>query len=107
MRLIDADRLLTERMMSKHYHLPNGDVAVPIIEIEHAPTIELQADKRIVGKWTVDNYGFTVCSACKSHALQDMCGCVVNRQLQQIKSHFCPNCGADMRGGKTDETNRC
>lgn len=40
MRLIDGDRLLSERMKSKYYHLPNGDVAIPIIDIEHAPTIE-------------------------------------------------------------------
>ena len=39
MRLIDADRLLTERMKSTYYHLPNGDIAIPIIDIEHAPTI--------------------------------------------------------------------
>jgi hypothetical protein len=40
MRLIDADRLLTDRMKSKYYHLPNGDIAIPLIDIEHAPTIE-------------------------------------------------------------------
>ena len=40
MRLIDADRLLSERMQSKFYHLPNGDTAVPVIDIEHAPTVE-------------------------------------------------------------------
>lgn len=40
MRLIDADRLLTDRMKSKYYHLPNGDTAIPIIDIEHAPTID-------------------------------------------------------------------
>ena len=39
MRLIDADRLLSAKMKSKYYHLPNGDVAIPIIDIEHAPTI--------------------------------------------------------------------
>lgn len=38
-RLIDADRLLTDRMKSKYYHLPNGDTAIPIIDIEHAPTV--------------------------------------------------------------------
>ena len=38
-RLIDADRLLTDRMKSKYYHLPNGDIAIPLIDIEHAPTI--------------------------------------------------------------------
>lgn len=40
MRLIDADRLLTERMMSKYYHLPNGDIAIPIIDIKNAKTID-------------------------------------------------------------------
>lgn len=39
MRLIDADRLLSERMKSKYYHLPNGDIAIPLIDIEHAPTV--------------------------------------------------------------------
>lgn len=38
-RPIDADRLLSDAMKSKYYHLPNGDVAIPIIDIEHAPTI--------------------------------------------------------------------
>ena len=38
-KLIDADRLLTDRMKSKYYHLPNGDIAIPIIDIEHAPTV--------------------------------------------------------------------
>ena len=40
MRLIDKDRLLTERMKSKYYHLPNGDIAVPLIDIEHAPAVD-------------------------------------------------------------------
>ena len=37
MRLIDADGLLDE---CKFYHLPNGDLAVPIIDVQHAPTVE-------------------------------------------------------------------
>ena len=40
MRLIDADRLLIDRAKGTYYHLPNGDTAIPIIDIEHAPTIE-------------------------------------------------------------------
>ena len=39
MRLIDSDRLLSDKMKSKYYHLPNGDVAIPIVDIEHAPTV--------------------------------------------------------------------
>lgn len=42
-RLIDADKLLTERMKTKYYHLANGDTAIPLIDIEHAPTI-IEAD---------------------------------------------------------------
>jgi hypothetical protein len=36
-RLIDADRLLDRCIF---YHLPNGDLAVPIIDVQHAPTVE-------------------------------------------------------------------
>lgn len=39
MRLIDADRLLSDAMKTKYYHLPNGDVAIPLIDVEHAPTV--------------------------------------------------------------------
>ena len=38
-RLIDAGALLTERRKSKYYHLTNGDIAIPVIDIEHAPTV--------------------------------------------------------------------
>ena len=38
-RLVDADRILSEQMKRKYYHLPNGDTAIPIIDVEHAPTI--------------------------------------------------------------------
>ena len=53
MRLIDADALLTDRRKSVYYHLPNGDIAIPIIDIEHAPTIE---PERKTGKWTAAFY---------------------------------------------------
>jgi len=37
MRLIDADRLLDRCIF---YHLPNGRIAVPVIDVQHAPTVE-------------------------------------------------------------------
>jgi len=43
-RLVDADRLLSEHIKQKYYHLPNGDTAIPIIDVEHAPTI-IQAEE--------------------------------------------------------------
>ena len=39
MRPIDADALLSDRMKTKFYHLPNGDVAIPLVDVEHAPTV--------------------------------------------------------------------
>lgn len=40
--LIDRARLLSEKMKSKYYHLTNGDIAIPIIDIEHSPIITEQ-----------------------------------------------------------------
>ena len=40
-RWIDADRLLEARRMKTYYHLKNGDTAIPIIDIKHAPSIDL------------------------------------------------------------------
>lgn len=38
-RLIDADRLTRKEIQPFLYHLPNGDTAIPQIDIEHAPTV--------------------------------------------------------------------
>lgn len=87
MRPIDSDRLLSDRMKSKYYSLPNGDLAIPIIDIEHAPTVEI----RKKGRWTkhfsspMITYPYH-CSNCNKYA--------------RAMYDFCPNCGADMRGEK-------
>lgn len=47
-RLIDADRLTRAEIIPFWYHLPNGDIACPKIDIDHAPTIieaESEAEK--------------------------------------------------------------
>lgn len=86
MRLIDADRLLTDRMKSKYYHLPNGDIAIPLIDIEQAPTIEPECKK---GMWINRSLNICypeweryTCSACGKHS---------------YNYDYCPNCGAGMR----------
>ena len=55
-RLIDADRLTRAEIMPLWYHLPNGDIACPKIDIDHAPTI-IEADKC--------TYKETGCGSCK------------------------------------------
>lgn len=40
MRLINADRLTRPEILGKYYHLPNGDTAIPIIDIKNAPTVD-------------------------------------------------------------------
>ena len=87
-RLIDADRLLTDRMKSKYYRLPNGDLAIPLIDIEHAPTVDAEPVRH--GHWEgkEDPYGFfdaiPVCS---------VCNCTTK---YRETSAYCPNCGAKM-----------
>ena len=92
MRLIDADRLLEDKRIEKYYHLKNGDIAIPLIDIKHAPTIK----ERKKGKWIDavipnDNGGLLVqvCNQCNKFFPLAYTG---------GGHHFCPNCGADMRG---------
>lgn len=67
MRPIDADVLLSDRMKTKFYHLPNGDVAIPLIDVEHAPTIGgwvsvedklPENEKIVIGYTPCDGYMF-------------------------------------------------
>lgn len=87
MRLIDADRLLDRCIF---YHLPNGRVAVPVIDVQHAPTVE----PRPRGEWLPDNRNYYeerfVCSVCRKSYEVDTC-------MGDPTWDFCPGCGADMR----------
>ena len=87
MRAIDADRLLEERRIHTYYHLPNGDIAIPLIDIKNAPTIE----ERKKGKWIKREIGWK-CSNCTL--------CTNDRGADSF--NFCPNCGADMRGDRDE-----
>ena len=84
MRLIDADRLLSERMKKMYYHLPNGDTAIPIIDIEHAPTVD--ADQVKHGEWI--GIPFSIVSKCS------LCGF----DTVAFSFRYCPHCGARMKG---------
>ena len=88
MRLIDADRLLSEKMKSKYYHLPNGDIAIPLIDIEHAPTIE----ERKTGRWVSIDDGPCDLYEC------NQCGTTYDTICNTWDlPRFCPDCGAKMK----------
>jgi NADH pyrophosphatase NudC (nudix superfamily) len=84
MRLIDADRLTRPEMLRMCYHLPNGDTAMPIGDIEHAPTVEAVPVKH--GRWELvdaaepQRYGCSNCSCLSWYGTY----------------RYCPNCGAKM-----------
>ena len=87
MRLIDADRLLDR---CKFYHLPNGDLAVPIIDVQHAPTIEPERKK---GEWIYSTNNESVCEEWTCN----LCGI-----FSLENSNYCPSCGADMTGDENE-----
>jgi hypothetical protein len=94
MRLIDADRLLTDRMKRYYYHLKNGDIAIPIIDIEHAPTIDAVSVVR--GEWIDKGRHLWECSNCKM---------MIYSESEQDRSEFhkwCSRCGARMKGEDDD-----
>lgn len=100
MRAIDADRLLTDRMKEHYYHLPNGDIAIPIIDIEHAPTIEPERKR---GRWLekkvvharnderIAEWQSCKCSKCGRYDTRPYMYCF-------DEPNFCSYCGEEMKG---------
>ena len=107
MRAIDADRLLEERRIHTYYHLPNGDIAIPLIDIKNAPTIEPERKK---GKWlpVTKIYKVTEGQFPNTHiewvdATEpdeiDAVRCSECREVFDFQEarNWCTECGADMR----------
>ena len=88
MRLIDADALQREYMQ---FH--DGK---RIVLVDVAPTIEPERKK---GKWIEGrDERFVKCSECGLESTKnDLMGIAL---FGEKEPHFCPNCGADMRGEK-------
>ncbi len=95
MRLIDADRLLSERRKSTYYHLPNGDIAIPLIDIEHAPTIE-QKKGRWERHYSRGRVYANLCWHCSA------CGYAIPSGWATLYK-FCPGCGARMERTEVNE----
>lgn len=100
MRAIDADRLLMDRMKEHYYHLPNGDIAIPIIDIEHAPTI---TPKRKRGRWLEKKVVHAINDGCIDEWQSckcSECGRYNTRPYMYYfdEPNFCSYCGAVMKG---------
>ena len=64
MRLIDANKIIEPRRKTKYYHLPNGDTAIPIIDIEHAPTVDAVPFDKLC-EWLAANECDPSCRVCE------------------------------------------
>lgn len=91
MRLIDADDLLTAFPIDDEPMLTKSCVRMTI---RHMPTIE----ERKKGKWEItEAYPHNVyCSECHHKFAQTHWAVWEDGTLPR---NYCPNCGADMRGG--------
>lgn len=81
-RLIDADDLLTAFPIDDEPMLTTSCVRMTI---RRMPTIE----ERKKGKWISNSPTTEKCNLCR----------YVIADWKWNESHYCPNCGADMRGG--------
>lgn len=92
MRLIDADRLLEEKRIHLYYHLPNGDVAIPLIDIKNAPS-----EDRPIGKWIDMSNGRAIRTPWWESGKCDQCGKYGSKAWD-----YCPHCGS-RNGGEQSE----
>lgn len=96
MRLIDADALeerMEERLAQLRALYGDHDQYKEGFEggmksVEFAPTLTVD-DLRPHGRWLHRNNGIAYCSECDTDSVED-------------GTNFCPECGADMRGGGED-----
>ena len=111
MRLIDADELRKCAIPCEIHNGASTDLCVPLYQIDNAPTIEMPKALGTVdengnikielirpqGEWIIIDEDhtlsrFKICSNCGKEAEWLDGG-------SQLLSKFCPNCGADMKGG--------
>ena len=99
MRLIDADALMTKMKRYPLYPLVEKYGVIGVIDTE--PIVD--AVERKHGRWITIQGDMVVCSQCGMHAPQVMTGCLMNRHLEQRRTNFCSNCGAEMERGEANE----
>ena len=65
--------------------------------LERLPSAQPTIESRAKGHWVPQKGGGVCCSECGKYALDEADGRYIS---VSVKSNFCPNCGADMRGGR-------
>lgn len=78
-----------------HQIIDNAPTAEPLYTITSNTFVE-GASMRPHGEWKVNNYGEHICPICGHYALYDECQ---DNDYYEAQSNFCPECGADLRGG--------
>lgn len=102
-RYIDADALM-EQMINACMGVMSGSEPFnkPLKVLESAPTADVVERKR--GKWIKHkDRDCWYCSECKKDNYYAYCW-NSDTGKYEIQDHFCPNCGADMRGEEDGET---
>lgn len=84
---VSEDCISREYLLSKVYDMDNDNLVVDLKDIEDAPSV---VPSRAEGEWISKHNGYWTCSECGLSF------------LFYAKGNYCPNCGADMRGGKDD-----
>ena len=94
MRLIDADALLEQNAELADREIEHPKYQVTLREVvDEMPTIE----ERKTGKWIHDEPKDAIEAIFLARPKCSECGFEI-----AYETHFCPNCGADMRGGEDE-----
>lgn len=107
MRLIDADALLQTVSIKSVFgneinKMKCGELRKILEMIENAPTVE---PPKMKGEWCFTPDNQLVCSCCYENPTNRIIvygNLIYDMTPIRKRMKFCPNCGADMRGGQDE-----
>ena len=84
------------------YYLPCGwcDKTNGLCSMLEVPNVDISTKPK--GEWENDSDNLPICNKCGEIALQRIFVKMPHliQDVQMVRSNYCPNCGADMRGEK-------